>query len=96
VDDCDYLVDLDFPLHPRDSPLEPRYVTMTDKWEKVSCHPFLDALHSDALTRMFWLPGEAWQAGNEYGEYCLLRNGKKVSGKEAEVAQKVRSGEIRL
>ncbi|KAF9567750.1 glycosyltransferase family 22 protein [Agrocybe pediades] len=96
VDGCDYLVDLDFPMHPRTSPLEPRYAAMTDKWEKVTCHPFLDAQNSDALTRMFWLPGEVWQAGNEFGEFCLLRNAKTVPQKEADVAERVRSGKIQL
>jgi len=69
---------------------------MSDTWEKVTCHPFLDANHSDALTRMFWLPGEAWQKHNEYGEYCLLKNIRRVAKKEAEVAEKVRQGDINV
>ncbi|KDR85775.1 hypothetical protein GALMADRAFT_52757 [Galerina marginata CBS 339.88] len=88
VHQCDYLVDLDFPLHPRSSAFEPRYTTMTDTWERVSCHPFLDAAHSSPLTRMFWLPGEAWQSGNEYGDYCLLKNIERVKIKE-EVARRI-------
>ncbi|KAJ3504710.1 hypothetical protein NLJ89_g7791 [Agrocybe chaxingu] len=82
VDECDYLIDLDFPLHPSSSPLEPGYATMTGTWERVSCRPFLDARHSLTLTRVFWLPGEAWQSRNEFGDYCLLKNRERVGGKE--------------
>ncbi|KAF8910176.1 glycosyltransferase family 22 protein [Gymnopilus junonius] len=89
VEQCDYLVDLDFPLHPSSSPLEPRYAVMTDTWERAYCHPFLDNEHSFLLTRMFWLPGEAWQRPNEYGDYCLLRNKDRVRMKEVEVGKRV-------
>ncbi|KAF9486554.1 glycosyltransferase family 22 protein, partial [Pholiota conissans] len=74
VEQCDYLVDLDFPLHPSTSALEPRYAVMSDTWERVACQTFLDAHHSLTLTRMFWLPGELWQSNNEFGDYCLLKN----------------------
>ena len=88
VDTCDYLVDLDFPLHPSTSVHEPRYAVQTDTWERAFCQPFLDASHSFILTRMFWLPGETWQSRNEFGDYCLLRNKDRVKMKELEVARR--------
>lgn len=81
VESCDYLVDLDFPEHPVESALEPRYMTMTDTWEKVDCRPFLDARHSSIWGRTLWLPGETWSKLNSWGEYCLLRNKKSVEEK---------------
>jgi alpha-1,2-mannosyltransferase len=89
VEECDYLIDLDFPLHPIASTLEPRYATMTDTWERVSCHPFLDARHSFLITRTFWLPGKTWQSHNEFGDFCLLKNRKRVEQKEIEVARRI-------
>lgn len=86
VNQCDYLVDLDFPLHPRTSSLEPRYAVMSDIWERISCHPFLDAQNSFALTRMFYLPAQSWQENNEYGDFCLLKNIERVKRKEVQVA----------
>ena len=91
VEECDYLIDLDFPLHPISSALEPRYATMTDTWERVSCYPFLDARHSFLLTRTFWLPGKRWQSQNEFGDFCLLKNRKRIEQKEIEVARRVGS-----
>ena len=85
MEECDYLIDLDFPLHPISSELEPRYATMDETWERVACHPFLDARHSFILTRIFWLPGERWRYGNEFGDYCLLKNWKKTEMKEIKV-----------
>ncbi|KAH9937363.1 glycosyltransferase family 22 protein [Fomitopsis serialis] len=78
VAECDYLVDLDFPLHPSESAHEPRYVLDEATWERVKCLPFLDARHSSILTRTLWMPGARWQEGNEYGEYCLLKNRERV------------------
>ncbi|KAF8167320.1 glycosyltransferase family 22 protein [Crassisporium funariophilum] len=90
VDECDYLIDLDFPLHPITSPLEPRYATMNETWERVFCHPFLDARNSFVLTRIFWLPGEIWRSKNEFGDYCLLKNRKRVEEKEVEIVTRRR------
>jgi len=81
IDSCDYLVDLDFPLHPISSELEPRYAIDDTKWERVSCTAFLDARNSPLLTRTLWMPGEAWQRLNEFGDYCLLRNRLLVEDK---------------
>ncbi|KAJ7847854.1 glycosyltransferase family 22 protein [Mycena leptocephala] len=79
---CDYLLDLDFPSHPSSSNLEPRYAVDAKKWERIFCTPFLDAKHSNLLTRTLWLPGEAWQSLNEFGDYCLLKNMDSVARKE--------------
>ncbi|KAI0727865.1 glycosyltransferase family 22 protein [Fomitopsis betulina] len=82
---CDYLVDLDFPLHPFESVHEPRYIQDEATWERVKCLPFLDARHSSLLTRTLWMPGARWQEGNEYGEYCLLKNRERVKRIEKEM-----------
>ncbi|KAJ7040287.1 glycosyltransferase family 22 protein [Mycena alexandri] len=74
IEACDYMLDLDFPKHPSSSTLEPRYAVDATKWERVFCTPFLDARHSNLLTRTLWLPGQAWQSLNEFGDYCLLKN----------------------
>ncbi|KAF9454158.1 glycosyltransferase family 22 protein, partial [Macrolepiota fuliginosa MF-IS2] len=87
---CDYLIDLDFPLHPAESPLEPRYAAETKVWERAICKPFLDARHSSLLTRTLWLPGEAWQAQNEFGDYCLLKNKVLLKSKQEKVRRLVR------
>jgi alpha-1,2-mannosyltransferase len=79
---CDYLIDLDFPSHPRQSTLEPRFITEKDTWETVYCRQFLDAAHSSTLTRILWLPGENWQTKNEYGDYCLLRHRERALKRE--------------
>lgn len=86
-DQCDYLVDLDFPLHPSSSMYEPRYAADAQTWERVACVPFLDARHSSMLTRALWMPGEKWQSLNEYGDYCLLKNRQSLARKEAEVSK---------
>jgi alpha-1,2-mannosyltransferase len=85
IQTCDYLVDLDFPRHPSASSLEPRYALDSKTWERAACVPFLDASHSSLLTRTLWMPGEAWQSLNEYGDYCLLKNKERVSRKEKQV-----------
>lgn len=83
IDTCDYLLDLDFARHPSASTLEPRYAVDAQTWERVYCTPFLDSRHSNLLTRTLWLPGEAWQSLNEFGDYCLLKNRGLVAKKEA-------------
>ncbi|KAF7968131.1 hypothetical protein HWV62_31803 [Athelia sp. TMB] len=85
-DQCDYLVDLDFPLHPSSSMFEPRYAADAQTWERVACVPFLDARYSSMLTRALWMPGEKWQSLNEFGDYCLLKNKRSVARKEAQAA----------
>ncbi|RPD65012.1 glycosyltransferase family 22 protein [Lentinus tigrinus ALCF2SS1-6] len=82
VETCDYLLDLDFPLHPVETPHEPRYIADEKTWERVACQPFLDAAHSSLLSRTLWMPGELWQTQNSYGEFCLLRHKANVQRKE--------------
>ncbi|KAI8981227.1 glycosyltransferase family 22 protein [Trametes punicea] len=82
VSQCDYLLDLDMPLHPSPSADEPRYVADEETWERVTCRPFLDAAHSPLLTRTLWMPGTVWQRRNEFGEFCLLKHRANVSRKE--------------
>lgn len=86
VSSCDYLIDLDFPLHPVSSKAEPRYAADQTTWERVTCQKFLDARHSSLLTRALWMPGSLWQQQNEFGEYCLLRHRENVARKEREFA----------
>ncbi|KAJ7610801.1 glycosyltransferase family 22 protein [Roridomyces roridus] len=83
IQQCDYLLDLDFPNHPQSSSLEPRYTADTKTWERVFCTHFLDASRSNILTRTLWFPGQAWQELNEFGDYCLLKNRGLVGQKEA-------------
>ncbi|KAK0465555.1 glycosyltransferase family 22 protein [Desarmillaria tabescens] len=88
VSRCDYLMDLDFPSHPSSSPLEPRYSTLTDIWEKIYCKPFLDAHHSPLLSRALWMPGEKWRQLNSWGDFCLLKNRALVEGKVQAVRER--------
>lgn len=90
ITQCDYLLDLDFPQHPTSSLLEPRYATDSQTWERVDCVPFLDARHSSLLTRTLWLPGKTWQSLNEFGDYCLLKNRKRVGEKERQVVRRAK------
>lgn len=94
VETCDYLIDLDFPLHPQFSPLEPRYAVDDKTWERVFCKPFIDVRHSRLLTRAFWVPGKTWQSNNEFGDYCFLKNKALVGEKEIEVARRVTDGSL--
>ncbi|KAG6837656.1 hypothetical protein H0H93_004932 [Arthromyces matolae] len=94
VASCDYLIDLDFPVHPAESPLEPRYAVDSQTWDRVFCRPFIDARHSRLLTRAFWAPGEVWQKENEFGDYCLLKNRGRVTQKEIQVKSRVSQGEL--
>ncbi|KAF7302752.1 Mannosyltransferase [Mycena chlorophos] len=64
VDSCDYILDLDFPNRPSSSRLEPRYAVDKEHWDRAYCTPFLDATHSNLLSRTLWLPGN-WQNLNE-------------------------------
>jgi alpha-1,2-mannosyltransferase len=68
-DQCDYLVDVDFPLRP-DSPNEPRYIRDTKNWKALECYPYIDSENSQRLARAFWVPGSP---GLEWGDYCMLK-----------------------
>jgi len=91
IETCTHLIDLDFPSHPVESALEPRYAIQSDTWERVECLPFLDARHSPLLSRVLWVPGEKWRRLNVWGDYCLLRNKKLVESKIEEVKAKASS-----
>ncbi|KAK7465430.1 mannosyltransferase [Stygiomarasmius scandens] len=91
IETCTHLIDLDFPSHPVESALEPRYAIQSDTWERVECIPFLDARHSPLLSRVLWVPGEKWRQLNVWGDYCLLRNKKLVESKIEEVKAKASS-----
>jgi len=94
LETCDYLMDLDFPLHPITSALEPRYATDEQTWERVYCNSFIDTRHSRLLTRAFWAPGALWQTHNEFGDYCLLKNKASVGRKTEKIAQRAADGEL--
>ena len=78
---CDYVIDLDFPSRPAEDAKEPRYAVQSETWDRVTCRPFLDAARSSQLTRTLWIPGFA-DRGNQYGDYCLLRNRARASARE--------------
>ncbi|KAI9313863.1 Alg9-like mannosyltransferase family-domain-containing protein [Dichotomocladium elegans] len=69
VDQCDYLIDADYPLRPV-STREPRYMYDEKDWEVIACEPILDAISSNRLTRSFYVPGSK---GLAWGDYCLLK-----------------------
>ncbi|KAF9270644.1 asparagine-linked glycosylation 9 protein isoform a [Marasmius fiardii PR-910] len=87
VESCTHLVDLDFPQHPIESPLEPRYAIQSDTWERAQCLPFLDARSSPLLMRVLWAPGDRWRNANSWGDYCLLRNKKLMEQRIRQVSQ---------
>ncbi|KAK4053366.1 mannosyltransferase [Microbotryomycetes sp. JL221] len=70
---CHYLVDFASATDSSTHPLEPCYASQAN-WERVLCLPFLDKDQSWPLTRAFYLPVQAWQKHNSFGNYCLLRN----------------------
>ncbi|KAJ2935635.1 hypothetical protein H1R20_g1457, partial [Candolleomyces eurysporus] len=88
IEQCDYLVDLDFPKNPVSSKLEPRYAQDSATWERVYCEDFLDTRHSMLLTRVLWFPGKAWSRNNQFGDYCILKNKASVAEKEAKVTRR--------
>ncbi|CAO3651769.1 unnamed protein product [Cunninghamella echinulata] len=71
IQQCDYLIDSYFPLSAdNESEKEPHYILDSTHWDQVYCEPYLDAFHSKALARSFWVPGSQ---GLTWGEYCLLK-----------------------
>jgi len=75
VEHCTYLVDSHFP-GAEPSALEPAYMLDAQRWEKVSCEPFLDTARTGILGRLLWLPDSALvpeRYRRKWGEYCLLR-----------------------
>ncbi|QRV80297.1 glycosyltransferase family 22 protein [Ceratobasidium sp. AG-Ba] len=81
---CDYLVHLRLPGSQKSAALP------TGQWDDVACFPFLDASRSSMLTRVLWVPGAAWQRGNTFGEYCLLKErGKAIARETKQWSRKV-------
>lgn len=95
VSTCDYLVDVDWP-HRNWSrePIkrEPRYAIEQDRFTRLHCVPFLDAVESRAvdgatrlariratLDRTMWMPSSLRGDTNRYGDYCLLRTTRNDS-----------------
>ncbi|KDQ15681.1 glycosyltransferase family 22 protein [Botryobasidium botryosum FD-172 SS1] len=83
VNTCDYLVELDEPLHEASSVYGQRYAIDTEAWDRVVCFPFLDIQYSSPVTRALWVPGNAWQQHNSFSDYCLLRNRKLALVRES-------------
>lgn len=72
---CDYLVDSSAPSTSITS-YEPDFVHNDGEWERLTCLPFLDAVSTPVLGRLFWIPDlpilpKSLQ--RVWGEYCLLR-----------------------
>lgn len=77
---CTYLVDTYYPGS-NATDLEPHYILDTEHWDKVSCHPFLDASRTHILARTIWLPD--WQIIPEkyrrkWGTHCLLHRKRNL------------------
>lgn len=71
---CDFLVDSTFP-NTSPTELEPAYA-LDDRWEKVSCEPFLDNAATSLLARTIWIPDIEFipqRHRRVWGEHCLLR-----------------------
>lgn len=91
ISTCHYLIDLDFPLRsnqPGENSLEPRYAIQEENWDRVHCKPFLDNENSARWSRTLLVPVPRWQNGNQFGDYCLLRNKKMESLKGVKVEEK--------
>ncbi|CAG8979034.1 hypothetical protein HYALB_00011604 [Hymenoscyphus albidus] len=77
---CSFLVDTYYP-GTISSELEPHYIQDEERWEKVSCVPFLDAGKTHVLARTIWIPDlpfipEKFQ--RKWGTHCLLQRKAKV------------------
>lgn len=74
---CSFLVDTYYPGS-QASALEPHYLLEKEKWEEVSCQPFLDSSRTHVLSRTIWLPNFVPRKfGRQWGKHCLLA--KKTS-----------------
>lgn len=71
---CSFLVDSSLPsMQPTN--LEPAYVK-DEKWEILSCQPFLDNAATRLVARIIWIPGFdliPQKYRRVWGEHCLLR-----------------------
>jgi alpha-1,2-mannosyltransferase len=64
---CDYIVDLDL-VHQN----EPHYNLQHEQWRVLFSAPFLDATHSPALPRAFYIPFYSAQR-NTFAPYQVLK-----------------------
>ncbi|KAK5193472.1 mannosyltransferase [Exophiala xenobiotica] len=74
VQHCTYLVDSYMPGM-QATQHEPLYLR-DEKWERVSCVPFLDASHIGTVARTIWIPDLPFippKYRRHWGEHCLLR-----------------------
>ncbi|RKF55300.1 Alpha-1,2-mannosyltransferase alg9 [Golovinomyces cichoracearum] len=84
---CDFLVDTYYPAR-KPSRIEPDYILDSDNWKTIKCLPFLDAVQTSFLGRVFWVPEslpfvpENWQQtwnkkfSRKWGRHCLLKHEK--------------------
>ncbi|KAF8959365.1 mannosyltransferase [Entomortierella lignicola] len=85
LDQCQYLVDLDYSGRAMDNEsedlIEPRYLQDKENWEKLYCHKFLDTMVGagrNRWVRAFWIPDKVVVAVTRgqtkvWGDYCLAR-----------------------
>lgn len=79
VDQCQFLVDTQYPERRADEPLppaEPDYVADAARWETLRCEPLLDAARTPLVARVLWLPESALvpeRFRRKWGRHCLLR-----------------------
>ncbi|KAK7890845.1 mannosyltransferase [Exophiala xenobiotica] len=74
VQHCTYLVDSYMPGM-QATEHEPLYLR-DERWERVSCVPFLDASHTGTVARTIWIPDLTFippKYRRHWGEHCLLR-----------------------
>ncbi|KIX03368.1 uncharacterized protein Z518_06920 [Rhinocladiella mackenziei CBS 650.93] len=84
INHCTYLVD-SYMRGMEATEHEPLYV-LDDKWEKISCAPFLDSAETGWVSRTIWIPDLPFippKYRRNWGEHCLLRRSQawdKISG----------------
>ncbi|KAK5954047.1 mannosyltransferase [Knufia fluminis] len=74
IQHCSFLVDSSFPST-ESTELEPIYAR-DEKWEEVTCEPFLDNTRTGLLARTIWIPDLEFipqRYRRVWGEHCLLR-----------------------
>ncbi|KIV94903.1 hypothetical protein PV10_02624 [Exophiala mesophila] len=74
IEQCTYLVDSQFE-DTRATEHEPLYIR-DDKWEHVSCIPFLDTSKTGLIARTIWVPDIPLvppKYRRHWGQHCLLR-----------------------
>ncbi|KAL4806599.1 Alg9-like mannosyltransferase family-domain-containing protein [Aspergillus unguis] len=85
ISQCSFLVDSYFPDR-QVTELEPNYLE-DERWEEISCSPFLDASQTGLIGRLIWVPDlpiipEKFR--RKWGQYCLLQQRIADSNTETE------------